>query len=186
MEEDKIEVAAEKQQLHARNRHHGRYDFDALVKSCPELRKFPIINKYQNETIDFTQPEAVKTLNKALLLHYYELGYWDIPQGYLCPPIPGRADYIHNVADLLALNNGAEAPTGASIRCLDVGVGANCIYPIIGVKEYGWSFVGSDVDPAALASAQQIITENLILKDKVELRLQKNVKDILKLNDGKL
>ncbi len=178
MEEDKIEVAAEKQQLHARNRHHGRYDFDALVKSCPELRKFLIINKYQNETIDFTQPEAVKTLNKALLLHYYELGYWDIPKGYLCPPIPGRADYIHNVADLLALNNGAEAPAGASIRCLDVGVGANCIYPIIGVKEYGWSFVGSDVDPAALASAQQIITDNPILKDKVELRLQTNVKDI--------
>jgi 23S rRNA (adenine1618-N6)-methyltransferase len=178
MEEEKIEAAAEKQQLHARNRHNSRYDFEALVKSCPELRKFMILNKYQDETIEFSNPEAVKTLNKALLFHYYDLKYWDIPKGYLCPPIPGRADYIHNLADLLAIAHDAVVPTGEQIRCLDIGIGANCVYPIIGVKEYGWSFVGTDVDSVALAAATKIISENPNLTGKVELRLQTNAKDI--------
>ena len=41
-------------------------------------------------------------LNRAILMHHYGVKSWDIPAGYLCPPIPGRADYIHSVADLLA------------------------------------------------------------------------------------
>ena len=27
------------------------------------------------------------------------------PNENLCPPIPGRADYIHHIADLLSINN---------------------------------------------------------------------------------
>jgi 23S rRNA (adenine1618-N6)-methyltransferase len=36
---------------------------------------------------------------------------------YLCPPIPGRADYIHYIADLLASNNGI-IPKGHGIQGL--------------------------------------------------------------------
>jgi 23S rRNA (adenine1618-N6)-methyltransferase len=39
------------------------------------------------------------------------------------PPIPGRADYIHQIADLLATCNKKVVPTGADIRILDIGVG---------------------------------------------------------------
>ena len=46
-------------------------------------------------------------------------------------------------------------PTGTQIRCLDIGVGANCVYPIIAKKEYGWAFVGVDIDTQALSSAQE-------------------------------
>ncbi|MCM2279748.1 MAG: RlmF-related methyltransferase [Oligoflexia bacterium] len=70
------------------------------------------------------------------------------------PPIPGRADALHAVADLLASGNGGEIPRGQSVRVLDIGVGANCVYPLIGQAEYGWSFVGSDADPVALESAR--------------------------------
>ena len=117
-------------------------------------------------------------LNKALLIHYYGLTDWDIPEGYLCPPIPGRADYIHHIADHLRVSNFGRAPEGDRIRCLDIGVGANCVYPIIGVHEYGWSFIGSDIDPIAIEAAQKIIDSNPILKDKVELRLQAKSSDI--------
>ena len=68
---------------------------------------------------------------------------------------------------------------GAAIKCLDIGVGSNCVYPIIGRKEYGWSFVGSDIDTIALESAAKIAENNPILKGKVEFRLQENPKDIL-------
>src|SRR5690606_20540223 len=114
----------------------------------------------------------VKMLNKALLNRYYGLKYWDIPSNYLCPPIPGRADYIHHVADLLGNSNKGEIPVGPFIRCLDIGVGANCVYPIIGNIEYGWSFVGADIDPTAIKSAFLIVEKNASLRGKVELRRQ--------------
>ena len=44
----------------------------------------------------------MKALNKALLAHFYAVKHWDIPDGFLCPPVPGRADYVHHLADLLA------------------------------------------------------------------------------------
>ena len=166
-----------KSKLHPRNKHRERYDFKQLIDSCPDLAQFVKLNIYRDESIDFSNPEAVKALNTALLKHYYDIDYWDIPQNYLCPPIPGRADYIHHIADLLCSNNYGKMPTGAKIKCLDIGVGANCVYPIIGNKEYGWSFIGSDIDSVSIESANKIIALNPSLKGKVELRLQNNPKD---------
>lgn len=114
----------------------------------------------------------MKSLNRALLKKYYGIAHWDIPATYLCPPIPGRADYIHHIADLLRSSNRSVIPRGASIVALDIGIGANCIYPIIGHTEYGWRFVGTDTDPAALRSAKHIVKSNSILSGAVECRLQ--------------
>lgn len=167
-----------KSQLHPRNKHRGRYDFKALVKCCPELAPFVIRNKYNDESINFFDSAAVKALNRALLRFHYQIGYWDIPDNYLCPPIPGRADYIHNIADLLYTNG--KIPKGNKIRCLDIGVGANCIYPLIGFKEYGWSFVGSDIDAFSIKSANNIINFNEECKENIEIRIQNNPEDIFK------
>ena len=161
-----------KTRLHPRSKHRSRYKFDKLVEKCPELAPFVHTNAYGDESVDFFNPLAVKALNKALLMQYYGISHWDIPQGFLCPPVPGRADYIHHLADLLAATNGRKIPLGPQIKGLDIGVGANCIYPIIGCSEYGWSFTASDIDATALHSAQNIVDQNLILKNKVELRLQ--------------
>ena len=176
----KKEHPKEKLELHPRNKHRGRYNFKELISSCPELAPFVRLNEYNDESIDFSNTEAVMLLNKALLKQYYGINHWSIPPGYLCPPIPGRADYIHHIADLLGSCNKGIVPKGDKITCLDIGVGANCIYPIIGNKEYGWSFVGSDVEKIALQSATKIIESNTSLKGKVELRLQANAKDIFR------
>jgi len=170
----------EKLTLHPRNKHRERYDFKELVASFPTLATYVRPNEYQEESIDFFDPEAVKTLNTALLKHHYGVEYWDIPKNYLCPPIPGRADYIHYMADLLAENwTKNNIPTGNKIRCLDIGVGANCVYPLIGNKEYGWSFVGSDIDAVSIASARKTIESNH-LQQQIELRLQLNPNDIFR------
>ncbi|MDP3541564.1 MAG: 23S rRNA (adenine(1618)-N(6))-methyltransferase RlmF [Elusimicrobiota bacterium] len=152
--------------MHPRNRHAGRYDFDLLVKLSPELEGVAYLNPSGEPTIDFTDPGSVLILNRALLRTCYGIAFWDLPPGYLCPPIPGRADYIHFAADLIG------GRRGESVRVLDVGVGANCVYPIIGRAEYGWRFVGSDIDRAALAAAQRIVDANPVLAGGVELRLQ--------------
>jgi 23S rRNA (adenine1618-N6)-methyltransferase len=170
----------EKSSLHPRNLHRERYDFNSLIGSCPELRAFVRVNDYGDESIDFFDPKAVKSLNKALLKHFYNIHYWEIPENYLCPPIPGRADYIHYVADLLASENNDVIPRGLRINCLDIGVGANCIYPIVGTTEYGWSFVGADIDPVSIESAKKIVEMNDALKNNIELRHQPNPKHIFK------
>ncbi len=174
----KKEHPKEKTKLHPRSKHRERYDFNQLIASCKELRPFVILTAYDDESIDFSNPQAVKMLNKALLQHYYDITDWDIPAHYLCPPVPGRADYIHHIADILRNNNAGQIPTGAHIKCLDIGVGANCIYPIIGTKEYGWSFIGSDIDPVSIAAATKTVAANATLGGKIELRLQNNPKDI--------
>jgi 23S rRNA (adenine1618-N6)-methyltransferase len=178
--QQKKERPNEKPGLHPRNRHRQRYNFDELIRTFPALRPFVRLNEYQDESIDFSNPAAVMMLNKALLKHYYGIDHWDLPSGYLCPPVPGRADYIHHIADLVGSCNSGTVPVGPKVKCLDVGVGANCIYPIIGNKEYGWSFVGSDIDPAAIQSAHKIVEDNFQLKGALELRLQPHANDIFR------
>jgi len=164
--------------LHPRNPHNTRYDFESLIKSESDLKQYVKLNKYNDLSIDFANPQAVLTLNKSLLSHFYGVKNWNIPKGYLCPPIPGRADYIHYMADLLAKLNAGNIPKGKAIKVLDVGVGANCIYPIIGSSVYDWSFVGSDVEEQSLLSVQNIINENKNLKENITTRLQVNSSDI--------
>ena len=159
--------------LHPRNRHQGRYDFPALINSCPELGAFVISNPYGKQSIDFANPAAVRVFNRALLQGLYGIAHWDIPDGYLCPPIPGRADYLHGLADLLASDNDESIPCGPAIRVLDIGVGANCIYPLLGHSDYGWRFVGSDIDAAALTAANATVQANH-LAAAIELRQQHN------------
>ena len=178
MTEKTTTLDAEKSGMHPRNPHRFRYDFEELIKVCPELGPFVHLNKFSNQSIDFADPQAVKMLNKAILKQFYDIQEWDIPQNYLCPPIPGRADYIHHMADLLASSRNGIIPTGPSVSVLDIGVGANCVYPIIGHKAYGWHFVGSDIDPVAIRTANQIIASNPTLKGAVECRLQSTPSNI--------
>lgn len=154
--------------LHPRNRFNTRYDFPQLIACCPALAEFVKANAYGDDSIDYADPLAVKALNQALLKQAYGVGHWDIPPGYLCPPIPGRSDYIHHLADLIGQCR------GAAVRVLDIGTGANCIYPLIGASEYGWSFVGAEVDPVACKWARKIVAANASVAGLIECRLQKS------------
>jgi 23S rRNA (adenine1618-N6)-methyltransferase len=170
----------EKKNLHPRNQHRLGYDFDSLIQILPELKNFVGINEHQIQTLDFSNPEAVKALNKALLLAYYDIQFWEIPSTFLCPPIPGRVDYIHYLADLLAQSNNGVIPKGESVQGLDIGVGANCIYPILGNAVYGWSFVGTDIDEKAIQNCKKIIEKNPKLIDAISLQLQTEPRFIFK------
>jgi 23S rRNA (adenine1618-N6)-methyltransferase len=174
-------VQTEKSNLHPRNPHRFRYDFEKLIKALPELASFVITNTHNEEqTIDFSNSDAVIALNKALLVSEYRIENWNIPNNYLCPPIPGRADYIHYLADLLAESNNGTIPKGENILGLDIGIGANCIYPILGNSSYGWSFVGVDIDETALQNCKKIIGQNPKLSEAISLQLQTTPRYIFK------
>ncbi len=176
----RTEIPPGKPGLHSRNPHRARYDFAQLTRACPPLAAFVRPTGHGGDSIDFAHPAAVKALNQALLKQFYGVAAWDIPDGYLCPPIPGRADYIHHAADLLAADNRCVIPRGPQVTILDVGVGANCVYPIIGRHEYGWRFVGSEIDAVALANARRLVAENPTLAGHVELRAQTSSRAIFR------
>ncbi len=160
--------------LHPRNPHRDRYDFPALISTSPGLKPFVSENRYGDLSIDFANPAAVKMLNKALLHHFYQIDNWDIPLGYLVPPIPGRADYIHYIADLLAESNNRIIPKGKKITGLDIGTGASCIYPIIGVCAYKWNFIATDIDPVSIKVAKLIVETNAKISGRIKFRHQKS------------
>ena len=161
-----------KGELHPNNPHKGKYDFEKLLKDSPELKSYIRKNPRGEDTIDFSSSKAVVLLNKALLKSYYNIKYWNIPEGFLCPPIPGRADYIHYIADLIEEKK--------ETKVLDIGTGANCIYPILGSQSYKWNFVASDIDPVSVENSKKIIDSNDNLKDKVIVKLQEDKNHLFK------
>ena len=161
--------------LHPRTKHINGYDFSFLIKASPELQPVVITSARNEQTIDFSDSHSVKQLNKALLKGYYQVNFWDIPDTYLCPPVPGRVDYIHYLADLLAKDNENLIPTGKQIKVLDIGTGANVIYPLTGNSSYQWHFTGSDIDPISVKIAKQIAQFNSL---KFDIRLQKDQSNI--------
>lgn len=166
---------AVKPMLHPRNQHREGYDFDRLIVRSPELEAFTTRNPRGQTTISFQDPDAVRMLNRALLRTHYDIDFWDIPASFLCPPIPGRVDYIHYLADLLAESNGHKIPHGPEIKALDIGTGASLVYPLTGRHEYGWDFTGVDIDPVSLRSAREICKRNGL---NIRLRRQNNPEDI--------
>lgn len=157
---------------HPRNRHQGHYDMPALSRALPALKPHIIRSAGGNQSINFADPLAVKALNSALLLQQYGITGWDIPAGYLCPAVPGRADYIHSIADLLGESHDGNIPTGAQLQGLDIGTGANLVYPLLGWAEYQWRFVGADIDPSALHNGQLILEANPVARQHIRLRQQ--------------
>ncbi|MCI5191042.1 MAG: 23S rRNA (adenine(1618)-N(6))-methyltransferase RlmF [Candidatus Electrothrix sp. AS4_5] len=160
-------LSAKTATLHSRNRHQGHYPMAALIQDHPALQPFLTTTRKGQQSIDFSNPQAVKTLNQALLRHYYQINDWDIPANYLCPPIPGRVDYLHHLADLQPASQ-----NNKKTNVLDIGTGANCIYPLLGHRCYNWQFVATDIDPNALKNAHNILQKNPDIQPAIELRQQ--------------
>ncbi|WP_394132578.1 23S rRNA (adenine(1618)-N(6))-methyltransferase RlmF [Shewanella maritima] len=167
--------------LHPQNRHAKGYDFKALTTALPKLSHFVKPNPFGNLSIDFADPDAVKCLNTAILKCDYGIQDWDIPKGFLCPPVPGRVDYLHYLADLLKVSQpDADGTKASKIRGLDIGVGANGIYCLLGVKGFGWQFAASDIDPKSIDNVANIATANQLSSEQLSLRLQTNPNQIFK------
>ena len=156
--------------LHPRNIHRDGYNFEQLASVCPDLKPYIVQNIYGNSAINFADPAAVKNLNKALLKKDYNIDAWDIPDGFLCPPVPGRVDYLHYIADLLKVGDTNAA--AAKIKLLDIGTGANGIYALLACKAYGWHCTASDINPTALNNVEAIVEKNKSIKGNLTLRLQ--------------
>lgn len=148
--------------MHPKNPFNNDYNFETLIAEYPPLKPFVFENEFGNNTIKFADHEAVKALNAALLKAHYGITHWHIPENNLCPPIPGRLDYLLHVADLLPEKE---------IHLLDIGTGANLIYPILATRHFNWKCTATEVNLDSMGTAQEIIDKNDSLKN-IELRHQ--------------
>ncbi len=160
--------------MNRNNPHTGPYDLQALIKAVPDLKPFVFTNRHGNVTVDFSDPDAVKMLNRAILKKDYGIKFWNFSSQSLVPPIPGRVDYLCELFDILEISSLQE-----SAKIFDIGTGANCIYPILGVKMFNWDFVASEVSVQSIKEANLIIEANH-LNNSIKVRLQENKQHILK------
>ncbi|KAL3156172.1 hypothetical protein ABBQ32_012459 [Trebouxia sp. C0010 RCD-2024] len=152
--------------MHPRNKYADHLpDFTALGQAFPELQIH--LSLHQGKaTIDFKKPAACKALTKALLQHDFAIT-WDVPDGQLVPPVTNRANYIHWLEDLLVLSPPLNTEP---VIGLDVGCGANCIYPLLGAALNGWRFVGTDITDIAIEWAKKNVSSNPNLAKLIEIR----------------
>ena len=158
--------------MHEKNPYKKRYNLKRLVKSHPALTKHIILNPAKEETINFGSSEAIYELNKAILLTDYNLEYYELPEGYLIPGIPGRLEYLLNIQDFLRENFSFKDKS--QLHGLDIGVGANAIYCILGAQYFNWKMVGSESNIGAVKIANTNIQKTKYLSQKISIRLQTN------------
>jgi len=172
--------------MHPQNPYRNRYDLKRLTKHNPLLNNHITVNPSGEETIDFSSSDAVYQLNKAILLADFKLVDYNLPKGYLIPPIPGRLDYLLFVRDFLSEQFNMVADS--KLRGLDIGTGANGIYAILGAQHFNWTMVGTECDAKAvnIATINKQLTK--ALNDKVEIRHQENkgflFKNVIKPEDS--
>ncbi|MDB9712375.1 23S rRNA (adenine(1618)-N(6))-methyltransferase RlmF [Flavobacteriaceae bacterium] len=158
--------------MHSLNPYSNRYNLKKLTKYYSSLEKFIILNPAGEETIDFSSSEAVFTLNKAMLLADFKLKDYQLPSGYLIPPVPGRLDYLLHIQDFLMEKFNCRIDD--RLNGLDIGSGANGIYCILGVQHFNWKMVGSETDLKAVEIANVNLELTKELCDNIEIRHQEN------------
>lgn len=145
-------------------------NFEYLAEKYENFRKYTFYNNEGKLSFNFNDNEANKEFTKTIMLEEYNIK-WDIPQNFLVPGIPSKLNYLDWINSILLeyqINND-------NIIGVDVGTGANCIYPLLGFTSYGWSFIASDINPEALKSAKNLLEINDIKT--IELKLQPNPKN---------
>jgi 23S rRNA (adenine1618-N6)-methyltransferase len=156
--------------MHPENKYYNnKPNFKLLAKKHPEFSKFVYKNKFNSYSINWKNKDAVKELCKTLLKEDFKIEYWDIPDGYLIPTITSRLNYLYWIKDLLQDSKRFDG--------IDIGTGANLIYPLLGNKIFKSKFVATDINEDSLKIAKEIITRNC-LDNEIKLVLQKNEENI--------
>ena len=161
--------------MHAKNLYSRRRyapDFLRLASQYPVLKPHLVVRpeagrgparKTPRATYNFKSWEACRDLAAVLFEHDFGVRSWTVPKPHLVPPLANRLNYLCYVHDLLESDgrdmNGSTTGSGR-IRILDVGCGANLVYPLLAASYFGWASVGCDVNEAALRHAARLRDAN--------------------------
>ena len=145
-----------------------------LIKEFPELKKY-IIKHNDNEleefTFDWNNSDLSLLMTKSILNYYFNIKYYHIPKGFLIPPIPSRLNYLNLIFTLL------KDISEENVIGIDIGTGANIIYPLLGNSLYNWKFICSEINNESYNNAKIILEKNN-LEQKINLIKQDNKNNI--------
>ncbi|KAF1811593.1 DUF890 domain protein [Eremomyces bilateralis CBS 781.70] len=134
-------------------------EFAALAKDDPDFAKV----LKENNKIDFWDPLAVQQLTKSVLRRDFKLEI-NLPGDRLCPPVPNRFAYIKWLQKLIDSTGDSYRDAYEESReviGIDIGVGASCIYPLLGcASRPNWRFGGTEIDARNLEFAQKNVRTN--------------------------
>ena len=155
-----------------------RPDFLTLIKEFPELKKYILKQNEDNEEefqFDWSNNELSLLMDKSILNYYFNIKYYDIPKGFLIPPIPSRINYINLINSIITkLINDIDIK---NIIGIDIGTGANIIYPILGYSIYKWKFICTEINKEAYNNAKLILQKNN-LENNINIIKQNNKDNI--------
>ena len=153
-------------------------DFLTLIKEFPELKKYILKQNEDNEEefqFDWSNNELSLLMDKSILNYYFDIKYYDIPKGFLIPPIPSRINYINLINSIITkLINDIDIK---NIIGIDIGTGANIIYPILGYSIYKWKFICTEINKEAYNNAKLILQKNN-LENNINIIKQNNKDNI--------
>ena len=153
-------------------------DFLTLTKEFPELKKYILKQNEDNEEefqFDWSNNELSLLMDKSILNYYFNIKYYYIPKGFLIPPIPSRINYINLINSIIAkLIKDIDIK---NIIGIDIGTGANIIYPILGYSIYKWKFICTEINKEAYNNAKLILQKNN-LENNINIIKQNNKDNI--------
>ena len=153
-------------------------DFLTLIKEFPELKKYILKQNEDNEEefqFDWSNNELSLLMDKSILNYYFNIKYYYIPKGFLIPPIPSRINYINLINSIIAkLIKDIDIK---NIIGIDIGTGANIIYPILGYSIYKWKFICTEINKEAYNNAKLILQKNN-LENNINIIKQNNKDNI--------
>lgn len=131
-------------------------DFKTLAQKYPELQQCLVHRGDDAATINWAEPLSSRLVSEILLMEDFGLTV-KFASDRLCPPLPNRINYLCWLQETFKLCC-IDSRSGCSV--LDIGVGASCIYPLLGNKLFHWSFVGSDIDSDSVLEAREVVINN--------------------------
>uniref|UniRef100_A0A224YWQ3 Protein containing Methyltransf 10 domain n=1 Tax=Rhipicephalus zambeziensis TaxID=60191 RepID=A0A224YWQ3_9ACAR len=141
--------------MHERSVFRTPPDFTVLAEKYFDFSQHVTYNTLGKAKLDFKDADSQRALSKTLLKHFFELDV-RLPQGRLVPAVPQRLNYLLWVQDLVE----KVLERKDNVVALDVGTGASCVLALLGHKQCGWDFVGTETDSAAATSAAENVTRN--------------------------
>lgn len=159
-------------QLHRKNRYYQNPpNLYLLAQEFPQIigQYIECNHQLRKGKLDWKNAEAVRIFTQFLLFKDFQLQITFPIGGYLCPPIPNRLNYVCWLSDLL--ESTASLYSQPRPRIIDIGTGSSLIYPLLGVKSFGWEFIGTDISREALTIAQANLEQNPPIREFIQLIL---------------
>ncbi|KAG7163978.1 RNA N6-adenosine-methyltransferase METTL16-like [Homarus americanus] len=135
--------------MHQRNRYRTPPSFKKLATQYPEFREHCTYDLSGKVHLDFKNPKAVRALTTCLL------------------------DQDFGLKSLYLMTHAARYDSEHMVVGADIGVGAACIYPLLGAKQFGWCMLGTETDQLSYGSATTNVLNNN-LQDRVFVKKVEN------------